>query len=156
MQIYTHPVKALTSIQANNGTKETDNGLCHEHSSITVETHSTNRTRIQHAPLTEENTCTNEYIASQELPPNPRLPPKQVDKRVPQKYAGKVSQFPKYIEDITRLREDMDFMFEWQEQYLTSERSERVRYCSCHENIKSISLSCRVMFFSLYGRFECS
>ena len=27
----------------------------------------------------------------------------------------------------------MDFMFEWQEQYLTSERSERVRYCSCHE-----------------------
>ncbi len=84
------------SIQANNGTKETDNGLCHEHSSITVETHSTNRTRIQHAPLTEENTCTNEYIASQELPPNPRLPPKQVDKRVPQRYAGKVSQFPKY------------------------------------------------------------
>ena len=40
-----------------------------------------------------------------------------------------------YIEDITRLGEDMDFMFEWQEQYLTSERSERVRYCSCHENI---------------------
>ncbi len=63
---------------------------------------------------------------------------------------------PPYIEDITRLREDMDFMFEWQEQYLTSERSERVRYCSCHENIKSISLSCRVMFFLLYGRFECS
>ena len=61
-----------------------------------------------------------------------------------------------YIEDITRLREDMDFMFEWQEQYLTSERSERVRYCSCHSNIKSISLSCRVMFFLLYGRFECS
>ena len=61
-----------------------------------------------------------------------------------------------YIEDITRLREDMDFMFEWPEQYLTSERSERVRYCSCHENIKSISLSCRVMFFLLYGRFECS
>ena len=53
-----------------------------------------------------------------------------------------------YIEDITRLREDMDFMFEWQEQYLTSERSERVRYCSCHENIKSISSSepCNVLF----------
>ena len=31
-----------------------------------------------------------------------------------------------YIEDITRWREDMNFMFEWQEQYLTSERSERV------------------------------
>ena len=42
----------------------------------------------------------------------------------------------------------MDFMFEWQEQYLTSERSERVRYCSCHENIKSISSSepCNVLF----------
>jgi hypothetical protein len=29
-----------------------------------------------------------------------------------------------YIEDIRRLRGDMDFMFEWQKQYLTSERSE--------------------------------
>ena len=46
-----------------------------------------------------------------------------------------------YIEDITRWQEDMDFMFEWQELYLTSERSERVRYSSCHENIKSISSS---------------
>ena len=52
-----------------------------------------------------------------------------------------------YIEDITRWQEDMNFMFEWQEQYLTSERSERVRYCSCHENIKFISSSQRVMFF---------
>ena len=33
----------------------------------------------------------------------------------------------KYIEDITRWREDMNFMFEWQEEYLTSERSERIR-----------------------------
>ena len=41
----------------------------------------------------------------------------------------------------------MNFMFEWQEQYLTSERSERVRYCSCLENIKFISSSQRVMFF---------
>ena len=45
----------------------------------------------------------------------------------------------------------MNFMFEWQEQYLTSEQSERVRYCSCHENIKFISSSQRVMFFLLYG-----
>ena len=30
------------------------------------------------------------------------------------------------------------YMFDWQEQYLTSGRSERVRYCSCHENIKFI------------------
>jgi hypothetical protein len=34
-----------------------------------------------------------------------------------------------YDQDIRRLRRDMDFMFEWQKQYLTSERSERVRYC---------------------------
>ena len=45
----------------------------------------------------------------------------------------------------------MNFMFEWQEQYVTSERSERVRYCSCHENIKFISSSQRVTFFLLYG-----
>ena len=57
----------------------------------------------------------------------------------------------KYIEDITRWREDMNFMFEWQEQYLTSERSELVRYCSCYSNIKFISSSQRVMFFLLYG-----
>ena len=43
------------------------------------------------------------------------------------------------IEDITRWREDKNFM--WQEQYRTSERSERVRYCSCHENIRFISSS---------------
>ena len=42
-------------------------------------------------------------------------------------------------------------MFEWQEQYLTSERSERVRYRSCHENIKFISSSQGAMFFLLYG-----
>ena len=48
----------------------------------------------------------------------------------------------------------MNFMFEWHEQYLTSERSERVRYCSCHENIKFISSSQRVMFFLLYGDIE--
>ena len=43
--------------------------------------------------------------------------------------------------------EDMDFMFSWQEQYLTSERSERVRYCSCHSNIKSISSRNRVISY---------
>ena len=51
----------------------------------------------------------------------------------------------KYIEDITRWREDINFMFEWQEQYLTSERRERVRYCSCHKNIK-FELTCIVLF----------
>ena len=62
-----------------------------------------------------------------------------------------VLKIGEYIEDITRWREDMNFMFEWQELYLTSERSERVRYCSCHENIKFISSSHRIMFFLLYG-----
>ena len=33
----------------------------------------------------------------------------------------------------------------WQEQYLTSERNERVRYCSCHKNIKFITSSQRVI-----------
>ena len=43
-------------------------------------------------------------------------------------------------------------MLEWQEQYLTSELSERVRYCSCHENIKFISSRQRViLFLLLYG-----
>ena len=39
----------------------------------------------------------------------------------------------------------MNFMFKWQEQYLTSERSERVGYCSCHEKIKFIS--CNIFYF---------
>ena len=56
-----------------------------------------------------------------------------------------------YIEDITRWREDMNFMFEWQEQYLTRSLRSLVRYSSCHENIKFISSSQRVMFFLLYG-----
>ena len=41
----------------------------------------------------------------------------------------------KYIEDITRWRQDMNFIFEWQK---------------CHEKIKFISSSGRVMFFLLY------
>ena len=34
-----------------------------------------------------------------------------------------------YIEDITRRREDMTFIFEWLQQYFTNERSELVKYC---------------------------
>ena len=54
------------------------------------------------------------------------------------------------IEDITRWRADINVMFEWQEQFFTSERSERVRYCSCHENKKFVSSSKHVMFFLFY------
>ena len=46
-----------------------------------------------------------------------------------------------YIEDITRWREDMNFMYALQEQYLTSKRSELVSYCSCHGYIKFICSS---------------
>ena len=45
----------------------------------------------------------------------------------------------------------MNFMFEWQEQYLTRSLRSLVRSCSCHENIKFISSSQRVMFFLLHG-----
>ncbi len=62
-----------------------------------------------------------------------------------------------YIGDITRLQEVniCGFYFPMAR---TSERSERVRYekrVSCHENMKSISLSHRVMFYSLCAHFEC-
>ena len=77
----------------------------------------------------------------------PRLTTCTVTKFQPQQKCLKIVD----IEDITRWREDMNFMFERQEQYLTSERSKRVRYCSCHENIKFISSSQRVIFFLLYG-----
>ena len=45
----------------------------------------------------------------------------------------------------------MNFMLQWQEQYLTRSLRSLVRYCSCHENIKFISLNQRVMFFLLCG-----
>ena len=44
----------------------------------------------------------------------------------------------------------MNFMFEWQEQYFTTERSERVRTSM---NIKFVSSSQSEMFFLLYGDF---
>ena len=43
-----------------------------------------------------------------------------------------------------------NFMFEWEEQYLTSKRRERVRYCSCHSNIKLIS-SRHLVISSIYS-----
>ena len=59
------------------------------------------------------------------------------------------SQFPPFAfvelvspynkKNITRWLEDMNFMFEWQEQYLTRSLRSLVRYCSSHSNIKFIS-----------------
>ena len=54
------------------------------------------------------------------------------------------------IEDITCPRVDMNFIFEWSTRYLTSERSERVRYRVEHEKIKFISISGHVIFCLLY------
>ena len=56
----------------------------------------------------------------------------------------------RYIEDITCPRVDMNFIFEWSTRYLTSERSERVRYRVDHEKIKFISISGHVM--EVHGR----
>ena len=55
-----------------------------------------------------------------------------------------------YIEDITCPRVDMNFIFEWSTRYLTSERSELVRYRVDHEKIKFISISGHVIFCLLY------
>ena len=55
-----------------------------------------------------------------------------------------------YIEDVTCPRVDMNFIFEWSTRYLTSERSERVRYPVEHEKIKFISISEYVIFCLLY------
>ena len=59
------------------------------------------------------------------------------------------SRFPPFVfvelvspynkKNITRWFEDMNFMFSWQEQYLTRSLRSLVRYSSCHENIKFIS-----------------
>ena len=43
-----------------------------------------------------------------------------------------------------------EFYFRVAKQYFTNERSEWVKYCFCHEKIKFISSSRRVMLFLLY------
>ena len=58
--------------------------------------------------------------------------------------------FSLYREDIKRLCEDKDFIFEWRKQYFTNELSEWVKYWCHHEKIKLIASSHRVIFFLLY------
>ena len=48
-------------------------------------------------------------------------------------------------------REDMNFMFEWHEQYLTSERSERVRYCSFYY-MEILNISFKIRFYCVVLR----
>ena len=57
--------------------------------------------------------------------------------------------------NITRWLEDMNFMFSWQEQYLTRSLHSLVRYCPCHSNIKFISSRHRVIS-SIYLFLGCS
>ena len=57
---------------------------------------------------------------------------------------GKSSKTPSSVslynkKNITRWQEDMNFMFSWQEHYLTCSLRPLVRYCSCHSNMKFIS-----------------
>ena len=40
-----------------------------------------------------------------------------------------IVELPKYIEDITRWRDDMNFIFEWQKQYFTHSLRSFVKYC---------------------------
>ena len=47
--------------------------------------------------------------------------------------------------NITCYLKDMNFMFEWQEQYLTRSLDSLLRYCSCHSNIKFTSSSHHVI-----------
>ena len=49
----------------------------------------------------------------------------------------------------------MNFIFEWSTRYLTSERSERVKYRVDHEKIKFISISGHVIFCLLYKHQFC-
>ena len=55
------------------------------------------------------------------------------------------------IEDNIWLRGDMKFIFECSTRYLTSERSERVRYRFEHEKINFISPSNHVLFCLFYS-----
>ena len=70
--------------------------------------------------------------------------------------------FVNYIQNVhiikrtlhARQLKDMDFMFSWQEQYLTRSLRSLVRYCSYHSNIKSISSRNRVIS-SIYVLSHC-
>ena len=70
-------------------------------------------------------------------------------------YRSMMSRFPPFAfvelvspynkKNITCWLEDMNFMFSWQEQYLTPSLRSLMRYCSCHSNIKFLSSRHRVI-----------
>ena len=70
-------------------------------------------------------------------------------------YRSMTSRFPPFAfvelvspynkKNITRWLREMNFMFSWQEQYLTRSLCSLVRYCSSHSNIKFVSSRHRVI-----------
>ena len=63
---------------------------------------------------------------------------------------GKSPEMPSLVclynkKNLTRKLEDVNFMFEWQEQYLTCSLHSLVTYCSRHLNIKFVSSRHRVI-----------
>ena len=58
--------------------------------------------------------------------------------------------FPIYHRGYYTVARRYEFYFWVAKQYFTDARSEWVKYCFCHEKIKFVSSSRRVMFFLLY------
>ena len=89
--------------------------------------------------------------------------PKSGDKK-PVSYRSMTSRFPPFAfvelvspynkKNITRWLEDVNFMFSWQKQYLTHSLRSRLRYCSCHSNIKVISSRHRVISYIYHAKTE--
>ena len=76
---------------------------------------------------------------------------------VPSQIGKTCSKKNQYREDITRWRQDMNFMFEWQEQYLTSERSERVPemlFLPRELKIHIFEPTCNVLFIIWRNQFK--
>ena len=60
--------------------------------------------------------------------------------------------YPDYIEINTRASEDIEFLFEFSTQYLTSEPSKGMRYQVEHEKGNSISRTNHVSFSIVYHK----
>ena len=61
-----------------------------------------------------------------------------------------ISNSPDIYRGYYTVAQRYEFYFWVAKQYFTNERSEWVKYCFCHEKIKFISSSRRVIFFLLY------
>ena len=54
--------------------------------------------------------------------------------------------------NFTRRLEDMNFIFSWQKQYFTNERSEWVKYCSLENKIHIFAPPCNILYMSALQR----